>query len=338
MSALPTLRSVAERTGLSTASVSLALRDSKEVSAATRKRVKQVARELGYRSDPMLAALASHRWKRRPNRVGATLAVLVDAASGGEAGMAERALVYGYKVEVFRIRDYPDGRRLSDVLYNRGILGVIIRDLYSGSFFESFDWSRFVTVASGRGDYRPPVHVVVPNYFRAVQDAWDKAWERGYRRIGLALFDAPMLFDYQDRNAAFLDRQQRVPASGRIPVFALKPGLKVDSPAVKKGINEWMLRYKPDVILSFNSAFYWLLRAAGWRIPEQVGFIDLLILSNLPRPAWPGLVASADECGRHTIDWLNSLLQAGERGLPAHPATMSIDMRWYDGKPARRKT
>jgi len=47
-----------------------------------------------------------------------------------------------------------------------------------------------------------------------------------------------------------------------------------------------------------------------------------------------GLALTYDEVGSRAIDWLDSLLRSGERGTPIHPATMSIDMVWQDGKTA----
>jgi LacI family transcriptional regulator len=55
-----TIRQVAEATGLSTAAVSYALRGI-HVSEETRRRVEQVAAELGYEADPIARALASGR-------------------------------------------------------------------------------------------------------------------------------------------------------------------------------------------------------------------------------------------------------------------------------------
>ena len=31
------------------------------------------------------------------------------------------------------------------------------------------------------------------------------------------------------------------------------------------------------------------------------------------------------------MDWLDSRMRAGERGVPDHPATMHIDLTWQDG-------
>ena len=334
MGARPTLRDIAERTGLSTATVSLALRDSPHVPLATRDRIKQAARDIGYRSDPMLAALAAHRWHRKPAASGATLALLADQYLEGHNGMAERAAAYGYRLETFPIRDFPNGRRLSDVLYNRGILGVVAGQIFKPDFCETFDWSRFVAVACSEGYYRPPVNLVMPNHFKAVQEAWDRAWAQGYRRIGMALFDMPSAIDVHDRYAAFLERQQHAPAAARVPVLTIAAGEPGQDSSRHRNaslqqIDRWMQVCRPDMVLGFNDAFQWLIREAGWAIPECTAFLSLWI--NAPNPAATGLRLYTDELGRRAVDWLDSLLRAGERGRPQHSATMLIDFCWQDG-------
>ena len=56
-----TQQDIAEAVGLSAVSVSLALRNSSRISAATRDRVQQAAKEMGYSPDPMLQSLSSYR-------------------------------------------------------------------------------------------------------------------------------------------------------------------------------------------------------------------------------------------------------------------------------------
>ena len=350
MSGYVTLRDIARNMGISTATVSRALRNSPCLPATTRERVRRAARKLGYRADPMLAALAAHRWHRRPVAAGSTLAVLADGFAEGGAGMIERAATYGYKLETFQIRDYPDARRLADVLYARGILGVIVGQIHTPGFSGAFDWSRFVAVACSEGAERPPVHLVMPNHFRAVQQAWDWAWARGFRRIGLAIFDQPSALDFHDRCAAFLERQQRLPATQRIPVLAVKPWVKASDPPqpgrvpydeAVRCMRAWMREERPDIVLGFNSVFLWLLHDAGWRAPRWSAFLHLWIPS--PDSAVTGLRLYPDELGRRAVDWLDSLLHAGERGLPRHPSTMCVDFEWQDGaagfppSPTRRR-
>lgn len=55
------LRDIAAMLGVSHSTISLALRDHPRISEEVRVKVKEKAAELGYRPDPMLAALANYR-------------------------------------------------------------------------------------------------------------------------------------------------------------------------------------------------------------------------------------------------------------------------------------
>jgi LacI family transcriptional regulator len=61
VSARPTIRDVAERAGVSIATVSRVLNDRADVSVETRERVREVARAVGYSADPAARALATQR-------------------------------------------------------------------------------------------------------------------------------------------------------------------------------------------------------------------------------------------------------------------------------------
>lgn len=59
----PTLQDVAERAGVSRALVSIVMRDTPGASPATRERVRQAAKEIGYRPDPRARLLRAQRTK-----------------------------------------------------------------------------------------------------------------------------------------------------------------------------------------------------------------------------------------------------------------------------------
>jgi LacI family transcriptional regulator len=82
----PTIRDVAERAGVSIATVSRALNDRGDVSAATRARVREAARSLGYAADPAGRALASQRTR------------LVGVIVGDNAGHRDLSLIFFGKV------------------------------------------------------------------------------------------------------------------------------------------------------------------------------------------------------------------------------------------------
>ena len=82
----PTIRDVAERAGVSIATVSRALNDRGDVSAQTRERVREVARSVGYSADPAARSLVTQKTRR--------IAVVV----GDNAGHRDLSLVFFGKV------------------------------------------------------------------------------------------------------------------------------------------------------------------------------------------------------------------------------------------------
>jgi LacI family transcriptional regulator len=86
MSQRPTIREVAERAGVSIATVSRALNDRADVSVETRERVRAVARSVGYTADPAARALATQRTR------------LVAVVVGDNAGHRDLSLLFFGKV------------------------------------------------------------------------------------------------------------------------------------------------------------------------------------------------------------------------------------------------
>jgi LacI family transcriptional regulator len=82
----PTIRDVAERAGVSIATVSRVLNDRADVSAETREKVRQVAQSVGYSADPAARALATQRTQ------------LVAVVVGDNAGHRDLSLVFFGKV------------------------------------------------------------------------------------------------------------------------------------------------------------------------------------------------------------------------------------------------
>src|SRR5438552_7166914 len=82
----PTIKDVAERAGVSIATVSRALNDKGDVSVQTRERVREVARSVGYSADPAARSLASQKTR------------LVAVVVGDNAGHRDLSLVFFGKV------------------------------------------------------------------------------------------------------------------------------------------------------------------------------------------------------------------------------------------------
>ena len=82
----PTIKDVAERAGVSIATVSRALNDKSDVSGSTRERVREVARSVGYTPDPAARSLAGQKTR------------LVAIVVGDNAGHRDLSLIFFGKV------------------------------------------------------------------------------------------------------------------------------------------------------------------------------------------------------------------------------------------------
>ena len=70
------MKQVAEAAGVSLNTVSLALRNHRRISVKTRQHVQQVAENLGYRPDPVVAAGMARLRVHQPDNIGGTLLIL----------------------------------------------------------------------------------------------------------------------------------------------------------------------------------------------------------------------------------------------------------------------
>lgn len=132
MPARVTIRDVAAAAGVSAATASRALNERVKCAPATRDRVVQAAREMGYMPDPGLAALARYRRssRQKPHRYTAVWLTELDErryvrpASLVEASVAA-GREYGYRIEVCRIDDLGGPAAASRILHHRGVDGIL---------------------------------------------------------------------------------------------------------------------------------------------------------------------------------------------------------------------
>src|ERR1043166_871971 len=133
---LPTLKSVAERAGVTAATVSMALRNHPALRPETRERVQRIAREMGYRPNPMVATLMTQVRRRKRIEQRTTLAWITSwpTRNGWRessplfadyfAGASDRAHELGYQLEEIWAKEKGmTGRRLTGILQARNIRG-----------------------------------------------------------------------------------------------------------------------------------------------------------------------------------------------------------------------
>ncbi len=195
-----TLKSVASAAGLSVSCAARALKGRPDISAETCERVRKVAESLGYRPDPMLAALAAYRHTRRPAAFQGTLAFLVTIACDEAAWLAsretgdlfrgaqQRAESLGYRMEYFHIGSVPKAHeRAWKVLRSRGIRGGIVRSFPMKLEDIRLPFDKFECVNLFSEPHMETISTVSSYHAQSMEIVLQKLLERGYRHPALVL-------------------------------------------------------------------------------------------------------------------------------------------------------
>ena len=301
----------------------------------TRRQVMKAAVEMGYRPDPVFAALAARRHRRSAD--GVPIAYLVGSApSRPRAGvlyteqLAKRAGELGYKLEVVNLAAWKSPKRLWNVLYARGFAGALasaLRAEYAPFLLAN---TSFPLVCVGRTDPHP-FNTVRPSVLMGVHEALERMRALGYRRIGAALLQhTPMVEDDYSRLAAALASQALQPPEGKpIPPYTAP----VES---RTGLAEWVRTHRPDAVLAFHVGQYYELVEAGVRVPEDVGFACLHLDGLGKLNVRPGFFAGQRQnralISSSAVNLLDQMIRHGERGQPAEPVTLIVQSHWSDGE------
>jgi LacI family transcriptional regulator len=330
---------VARHAGVHPATVSRALRDDPRISPAQRAKVKRAAQKLGYRTNPLVAALMSARGARHGSDYRATLACITKYPPERTAvfrrdfglliaGARERALSHGYRIEEFNVQALPP-KRATEILLNRGVHGLLIAPLHSVHDPVVLDWEHFSTVAIGYSLSDVAVSRVAHNHFTAFTLAAQHCRAAGLRRIGLVLPRRVHEKVQKRWLAAALLEQSEQRAADRVPPLLLDE-------ASEKEFAGWFRRHRPEVVIALHIPVVlgWL-KQLGCNVPRDVSLVSLD-----RRPAdrdIAGISQDYASCGASAVDMLIGMIHRNERGLPGKPLTALSDGEWVEGGTLRMR-
>ncbi len=336
---------ISRDTGFSVSAVSMALRKHVKIPAATRKLIEDSAHKLGYRPNPLVAALATRHF--RSERTGKTPLAYIRQRGTPDQELAEKELIklqqehaqkLGYWLETFDVASFRDGAQATRVLFSRGFQGIILESHFQLNLLPGMDWTRFCVVQrgeSGGGPVAPAEQLpfrATLDHFNLTVRAWDETWKRGYRRIGFALLPLSEKVPEDDlRWGAAQSRLRRVPRRDRIPPFILPHVDWRDSPLLA----DWVRRYRPDAVVAFNAFFLWALREEGFRVPEDLGFATLhksAPIFNEPVSDDSGMKHLNLEVMCAALELMDQLVRHHQYGLSKEPRTVMIQSEWIDGE------
>lgn len=328
-----TIKDVAAAAGVHYSTVSLALRDQPRISAEIRRKVKAVAEKLGYTPDPMLSALNAYRVANSGRGTPTVLGYLTGNLTRGEhlkhytprsywEGAKARAAQLGYKLEHFWLREPGfTEERWSQIFFARGIRGLLLASFPGDQESLNLEWEKFCAVRISQSPHRPQLDTVSHNQMQVTRLALQRVRARGYRRPGLILFPLSDERSSQLWSAGYLVEQQQLAPADRIPAL--------QNSWSKEAVGAWLRDHRPDVVLcNVSYAMVWL-KELGWRIPDELGFVDLNLEANSRASA--GVYQNHHALAATAIDRLVSLLHTDSRGIPELEDITLISGTWFDG-------
>lgn len=314
----------------------MALRNHPRIPTATRERIQSIAQRLGWRPNPLLAEAMSAIRAGQPPAERVTLAWItahpkrdawkrVPFFRRCHEGAEARAAAAGYQLEHFWLGDADwHASRLGDILYTRGIVGLLIAPLPDPASLE-LQWSRFAAAAVAYTLTEPRLHRAADNHCAAARVAVARLHAVGRRRIGLALSA-----NYDRRvhglwSAGYL-WQTHEEATADAALLHRPPELS------ENAFITWVRAAKPDAIIGTDARLPGWLRGAGYRLPDDIAFAGLDLAATDGTIA--GIYQDAAGIGACAVDLLAGQLLRHERGIPEKPRTLIVDGRWHDGATA----
>lgn len=333
------MRTIASSAGVSVMTVSRALRNDRTVKAQTRARIQKLAQALGYTPNPLVSALMSQRRNPRASHPSARLALVhclpheskftINMLTFQQA-VRERAQSLGFEVEPFHLNE-PGMRldRLMDIIRARGIRGIIWEHFFSANNRLDYDFSEFACVRIGSSLIEPRFHQIESDRFAEMRLALEELRKLGYRRLGYCSMRHVEIYHNFRRLSALLLDQSLSPSGDKVPWLAVDRREDFDTK-----LEQWLQRHHPQVVISQHIHVHDYIQKAGYKVPEQVGFLHLGFHPSFSHLA--GIDPNWAKRGFLAVDRVVRMLNRNELGVPSDPLVTYVDHQWSPG-PSLRK-
>ena len=320
-----TLREIALKAGVAASTVSRALRNDPSIPATTCRRLQELAEKFGYRPDPLIVALVDRRWNRGAREVG-TIAWVTTYLTRADhrnlfhqtilAGGRARAEALGYGLEEFWLREAGmTGRRLSQILVNRGIRGVCVAPLPVGRGHLTLKWEHFSCATIGYSMIRPNLHRAAPHQFQGIMEALRQLRHQGYRRIGVLMNrEENRKVNYHWMAGALLFAE----------LYAgVKCSLLVGEDSDQAGLSKWIEQHQLEMILASTDGVKYRIKNLGLKVASAT-------LLWTEGSGIPGVDQKLFEVGASAIDLVVGQIRRNETGIPKNPRVVMVEGEWRE--------
>ncbi len=340
------LADIAKRAGVHPTTVSMALRNHRNLPKHTIERIRKIADDMGYRPDPALTALNAYRHQKHGATWIGTLAYITNwnaeyawrnfsAHRRFFEGAKAQADALGYNLEHFWLGDPKYSQeRINKILLSRGIRGLLFASWLPQNDCELyFDWEQFCCI---KIDYFPsnaPMNIVSNDQQSIILTAFQKLWDKGYRRIGLVM---PKGWDVLVMHAwtiGYLAAQQRNPSHPALPILCYETEKEIGAPdqdiqIESHRLKRWIDANEPDAILSFKPYIETAFRELEITPCQDIGYADLC---REPEDAHTsGVINACEQVGKAAVEALVGQINRNETGCAAIHCKTFVEGLWQE--------
>lgn len=287
-----TIKDIANALGLSTSTVSRALRDSHEISVATKKLVLEYAASINYHPNPIALSLK----EKRSRSIGVIVAEIANSFfSQAINGIESVAKDKGYNVIISQSHEsYEKEVMTLQYLASRSVDGLLI-SVSSGTqhldHLKALHERGFPIVFFDRVVEDIQTHKVMVDNFRGAYDATMHLINREYKHI--AIIAGPEILSIsQERVAGYTEAlaQKKIKPAKSMIKYCHHAGL--DLSEVEQAVTQLLkLRPRPDAIFTASDKLTTncmrVLKSKGIRIPQDIaltGFSNSDLIELLHPP------------------------------------------------------
>ena len=312
-----TIKDIAKALGLSTSTVSRALRDSYEISPETKKLVLEYAQKINYQPNPIALSLK----ERRSRSIGIVVCEIANSFfSQVINGMESVAYEHGYNVIIAQSHESYDREVINlQYLASRSIDGLLISvstETQDINHIRELHDKKLPIVFFDRSRDEIETHKVVVDNFKGGYEATSHLIKNGYRRIA-SLTNSAYLNITKERVGGYKAAlaEHGIPVNESLIKYCFHGGLNFSE--VENAVKELLrLKEKPDAIFAsadkLTTGCLRTLKAIGLNIPGDIALIGFSNseVAELLNPSLSIIKQPAFEMGQVATSLLMQLIES----------------------------
>jgi len=312
-----TIKDIAKALGLSTSTVSRALRDSYEISQETKKLVLEYAQKINYHPNPIALSLK----ERKSRSIGVVVCEIANSFfSQVINGIESIAYSKEYNVIIAQSRESFEREMLNlQYLTSRSIDGLIVSvstETKDFSYYKELHQRGMPIVFFDRIVDEIDTHKVIADNYKGAYDATHHLIMSGYRNIAI-MCNAEGLSISKERLAGYAAAlaEHQLPLNESMIKYCKHGGMILSE--VEDAMNELFKgKKKPDAIFAgadkLTTGCFRILREKGIKVPQEIGLIGFSNsdLTELLDPPLSIVKQPAFEMGEMATNLLLSLIES----------------------------